>query len=697
MSVLTVQTFLRNHNLIELQDHAAQLLSGIETYQFNNDIDNNDLTNVKNLFLNVYQIVKPVLKIKIFDREILKTQESDALYNKNLSNELYVEEYQLSEKDLKLFSDAINIINEKNWIKSDNLEISGLSKVMILYISSGILIQISKTLIDSTLDTLNEINYYDNILTKRYSIILYFIQTLPINIYDFLKKVKNINVKSIDSNVNNIDKSLIIKIPEWIPEFSKRTYTILLNYFKITYNLINKSIEDFIQSPTAFLLEKRADSKSIFKTFWNSTFKLPYYYSKFQIEQKRKKLMNFQKDNITKLGYLLTNVPNYKILEDNHIDIDVSVIINVSKLINNDDFKNSNNLNNFKIDSLIKLIDVDLPNFHESILKIEELNFKPSTLTRNWPIYIPISLLIISYIPSTLRNINLLITDSKVRNELYLYLKDIGDYIIDTIESFWNNWILNPINNILKTIRHDNNSKIALMTQQSLESDLKSLERMVIDYALDSKEITSSEINQLQESVKSGDLTIVMNNYEKDLKNPIKSIIIGDMLRNIMIQIQKTKVDGSLALNGVDQILKSQELVFGFVAASPSLFILWIFKNSFMSWYNGEKYNSNKKLHMNEIKGRICKSLGIIERLIDIMVINNRKINKKIEEIDYYKNGLLFIEIKNLKRLAIEILPQFVYSNFNNDIEELIDQNLDIEYKLLTIQRIWNVYCTYFN
>ena len=39
----------------------------------------------------------------------------------------------------------------------------------------------------------------------------------------------------------------------------------------------------------------------------------------------------------------------------------------------------------------------------------------------------------------------------------------------------------------------------------------------------------------------------------------------GDLVRALLIQIQKTKVDVELAVSGIDALLKSQELVFGWI------------------------------------------------------------------------------------------------------------------------------------
>ncbi len=75
--------------------------------------------------------------------------------------------------------------------------------------------------------------------------------------------------------------------------------------------------------------------------------------------------------------------------------------------------------------------------------------------------------------------------------------------------------------------------------------------------------MTEAEIATLRTRIREGDLTPVLRAYEQDLKRPFMGTIRGNLVRALLIQIQKTKVDVEVAIGGIDSILKSQELVFG--------------------------------------------------------------------------------------------------------------------------------------
>ena len=151
--------------------------------------------------------------------------------------------------------------------------------------------------------------------------------------------------------------------------------------------------------------------------------------------------------------------------------------------------------------------------------------------------------------------------------EIVTWIRDLGDTTID----FWYNWVVEPLKKVIGTIRHDKDTEIAIMSKESLQGDRASLERMVVDFAMDNSNsphgarLTEVEVAEVRAKVREGDLTPVLRAYERDLRKPFMSTIRGDLVRALLIQIQKTKVDVEVAVSGIDSLLKSQELVFGSV------------------------------------------------------------------------------------------------------------------------------------
>jgi nuclear control of ATPase protein 2 len=152
------------------------------------------------------------------------------------------------------------------------------------------------------------------------------------------------------------------------------------------------------------------------------------------------------------------------------------------------------------------------------------------------------------------------------------YTRKVVINVVDTFSSFVKEWLIRPVQDMLNTIRHKDSS-LKIMGHNSLSSDLDSLERMVIQFA--SEHTPEVNVAEISSQIRSGDLTTVLQEYEKEIQTPLKSFVKGNLIRSLLIQIQKVKVDGGFALNALDKLLKSNELNFAFLAVMPTLFVTY--------------------------------------------------------------------------------------------------------------------------
>ncbi|OLL24676.1 Nuclear control of ATPase protein 2 [Neolecta irregularis DAH-3] len=224
-----------------------------------------------------------------------------------------------------------------------------------------------------------------------------------------------------------------------------------------------------------------------------------------------------------------------------------------------------------------------LATFSQSTLHNARPFTKPSTLTRYWPAFLGLAL-----------------SASKILHLLTHRQTAIKTWIaesFETITGFWYNWVIEPLNQIFHTLRQD--SAITLTSQKSLASDVASLERMVLDFCSASGE--SAEV--VRNAVRQGDLSAVLKVYESEMKSPVLNAVKGNLIRALLIQLQKTKVDVETAMDGIDRLLKSQELVFGLVGVAPGLLIVY----GTASWIRG--WGSGKPTRSEQILKRIFKKL----------------------------------------------------------------------------------------
>lgn len=114
---------------------------------------------------------------------------------------------------------------------------------------------------------------------------------------------------------------------------------------------------------------------------------------------------------------------------------------------------------------------------------------------------------------------------------------------------------------------------------------------MVAQFGRDHYNLSDDQLAQLTSQVREGDLSSVLKAYEEAIKvyipsacligmlshevcsndaylfqqSPVKNAIRGDLIRTLLIQVQKTKVDVDLAMAALDKLLKSNELNFAFL------------------------------------------------------------------------------------------------------------------------------------
>jgi nuclear-control-of-ATPase protein 2 len=312
------------------------------------------------------------------------------------------------------------------------------------------------------------------------------------------------------------------------------------------------------------------------------------------------------------------------------------------------------------------LLNHAVPKYTTNFNAVVKENGRPSRLIRYW---LPATVLLVS---ST--TIFRIVVNRK--EEILAWVREFGQTVID----FWSNWVVEPTKKVIGTIRHDEDSEVSIMSKRSLEADRSSLERMVVDFAVKNPEgaaLNESQIADIRAKVREGDLTTVLRSYEKDIQSPVKGAIVGNLASALLIQVQKTKVDVEVAMSGIDSILKSQELLFGFIGLTPGVLVsVGVYR-----WLRGV-FSSRKGVQQWARQGKLLLVLRNIDRILTSATPT------EFGEMSYKDHGLLLCEVHLLRQAASSILPRRIFHDFLVEVDELVDVRSGLERQQKVVDRI---------
>ena len=300
---------------------------------------------------------------------------------------------------------------------------------------------------------------------------------------------------------------------------------------------------------------------------------------------------------------------------------------------------------------ITRILDVELP---KTFSEIKSQCFRPSPLVRLWIPVVGSTL----FVGLAARHISLRWKD----------LAFVAQEAYKTCLELVQTWILGPVKQMYETIRYKE-SRLRVMGAESLSSDLESLERMVVSFAKDTGQIQdSAQLAQIAQKTIEGDLTIVLESYEDELRTPFKSLLTGHLVRPLLIQIQKAKVDAALALSALDRLLRSNELNFAFLALLPLLGVLGFGVSwSKRKWKHVMGLNQRSAFDMMRLGLRYDFEESLTHREIQRLLNHSRHASR----LPLQSQGLILIEITHLERLSQSFLSRKHLARFKQDLEEL--------------------------
>ncbi|KAK0421809.1 NCA2-domain-containing protein [Armillaria borealis] len=254
----------------------------------------------------------------------------------------------------------------------------------------------------------------------------------------------------------------------------------------------------------------------------------------------------------------------------------------------------------------------------------------------------------------------------------------------ETVRSFILGWLVEPCLDIIHTVRARGEDGVIVL-KEGVAADLESLERMTISLAKDHLHYGADELVELSKQVKLGDITPVLKLYENDIRSPLRSVITGNLLRTLFIQVQKAKVDINQALFGIDKLLKSQELTFAFVGVAPAFGIVYLLSGYLSGvWAGGRGRGRYGGKHKRT-------SVWFIMRRIERLLTSGPQHTTYGQGVSPLTAGLLLVSVAHLRAYGEKYLPSRsrLREGFLEDVEDLSNPELDRHEKRMVVERMW--------
>lgn len=154
---------------------------------------------------------------------------------------------------------------------------------------------------------------------------------------------------------------------------------------------------------------------------------------------------------------------------------------------------------------------------------------------------------------------------------------DLEKWCVAGLKAFqgaWKDHIIQPLQRVQGELFDTFRRRPAIVSMPEYEADRDSLQRMLNDFEDDYLKRRKQKGGNLMSP---GDMLqgmeLMMSSYEQELKKPLRNLISGDLMRSLLIQVQKLKVDTESAMLEIDQILRANELSISLVAAVPAFII----------------------------------------------------------------------------------------------------------------------------
>jgi len=216
-----------------------------------------------------------------------------------------------------------------------------------------------------------------------------------------------------------------------------------------------------------------------------------------------------------------------------------------------------------------------------------------------------------------------------------------------------------------------------------------SLGRMLEDYVRDvDPNADAATLASIRESM---DVSILSQQYEAELKKPIASLVSGDLVRMLLIQMQFMKKELLVVMTALDELIRENQFNLELMATVPAFIVTW-------SVYQVGVYTVRALMGTKSTKPYVFKHVRLLLRDVEQLL----NLNFIPTANDFQKTGMREVTLGRLV-LLIHQLERALFQNLDffdrherkrlaEDVSEISSDQLSVQQKLHTIDRMYRSY-----
>jgi nuclear-control-of-ATPase protein 2 len=265
---------------------------------------------------------------------------------------------------------------------------------------------------------------------------------------------------------------------------------------------------------------------------------------------------------------------------------------------------------------------------------------------------------------------------------IYQHSNEVSLWISTTTDAatrFYHNNVEKPLLNMYSVIRYDTHQQ--LLDPVSLDSSVHSLQNMMTDYAMEHYRLSPEQIDHVRVQAQRGDLSLIMKEYEHEIKRPIRNVMFGDMARLMLVQLQKQKVDLERTLIAMDRLLRSNEINFELIALIPAVLVTLVMAYNVLTF---------QRVQDRQLFSHMQTLLLAIEKILNA---NNTRTREALSDESH---GLVYLHTYRLRQLMQHkhhlLNVDAERYDFYDDLDEVDSEDLEIQQRLSTVQRMFRHY-----